>query len=131
MYNTCPLCPSHYSLCITQVHCVHHTIEEGREFTTTDIKDRNTVINLSGATLSTEEIKLLSRGLSLYPKPLKVDHFLLKEDLVHFFRSLRPAEFFYDSEETENQNPYPFKSKSKWTPPCNRDPALETDIKVV
>ena len=57
----------------------------------------------------------------------------MEEDTRQFFRRIRLKEFFYDEEEVENDNENirPFKKKSKWTPPCNRDPALETYVKVV
>ena len=66
-------------------------------------------------------LTFFSKGLSFCPKPSKLDEFQLKKDL----------ELFYDSEGTSDANINPFKNKSNWTPPSNRDPALETYITAV
>ena len=71
-----------------------------------------------------------SRGLSFFPKPFKIDRFQIKEDFQQFFRKLPLKEFFYESEGDSEEIPR-FRRKSKWTPLCNRYPALETYIKAV
>ena len=56
--------------------------------------------------------------------------FQLEVDLQQFFRRLRLKEFL--AEKAGNDTEYnPFKNKSNWTPPPNRDPALEAYIKAV
>ena len=50
--------------------------------------------------------------------------------MQQFFWRLRLKEFFHDVEGNRNDH-HPFKKKSKWRPPCNRDPALETYVKAV
>ena len=87
-------------------------------------------MNISNVPLSSEEKDLLSRGLSFCPKPSQIDRFQLKEDIQHYFRRLRLKEFFHESDGENEQIPQ-FRKKLKWTPPCNRDPALETYIKAV
>ena len=77
-----------------------------------------------------DEKDLLSRGLSFCPKPSQIDHFQLEEDIRQYFRRTRLKICFYDME-GEDDHPIRFKNKSKWTPHCNRDPALETYIKAV
>ena len=52
----------------------------------------------------------------------------MKEDISQFCRQLRLREYFYDPDENTNQNKKLFKERSKWTPPINRDPALEIYI---
>ena len=85
-------------------------------------ENQNTVVNISNVPLSQSEVKLLSRGLSFCPKPSNIDQFQLKDDVKQFFRRLRLREFFYDPEDTTTTyETNPFKRKSKWTPPINRD----------
>ena len=57
--------------------------------------DPSTMINISNVPLSEDEIKLLSRGFSFFPKPSQIDQFQLREDVKQFFRRLRLREFFY------------------------------------
>ena len=78
--------------------------------------DQKTVVNILNVPLSQSEIKLhvLSRGLSFCPKPSQIDQFQLKDDVKHFFRRVRPREFFYDPDITTNDEKNPFKRKSKW-----------------
>ena len=90
----------------------------------------NTVVNISNVPLLSAEWDLLSSGLSFCPKPSQIDQFQLEEDIQQFFRRLHLKEFFHDVEGDENDN-HPFKKKSKWAPPCNKDPALETYVKAV
>lgn len=93
-----------------------------------------TVVNLSEVNLSQGEINLLSRGLKFAPIPPRVNRFELKKDLEAFARRLRLKEFFYNSDEEEdefNPNQHRFKEKSTWNPPRNRDPALETYLSAV
>ena len=85
-------------------------------------------MNILNIPLSSDEKDLLSRGLSFCPKPSKIDRFQLKEDIQQFFRRLRLKELFHESEGDNDEIPR-FRKKSNWTPPCNRDPALETYIK--
>ena len=93
------------------------------------IHDICTVVNLSNAPLSEAENNLLSKGLSFCPTPPKIDTFRVKEDLNTFFRRLRLKEFFHDEDNTEEREPInPFKKKSNWNPPKNRESALETYI---
>ena len=87
-----------------------------------------TVVNIP---LLDNEMRLLSRGISFCPKPSRIDKFQLKDDFRQLLRRLRLWEYFYDPDNTENHPIYPFKNKSKWTPPPNREPALETYLKSV
>ena len=51
-----------------------------------------------------------------------------------FYRRLRLKEFFYDSEESDGEEyqPNPFRRRKKhWSPPKNREPALESYIQIL
>lgn len=95
----------------------------------------NTVVNLSGVSLSEAELSLLSKGLSLCPTPPTLDTFQMEIDLEDLYRRLRLKEFFYDSEsdgESPQPQPDPFKPRKKrWTPAKNRVPALEAYIQAI
>ena len=88
----------------------------------------NTVVNVSNVSLSEGEELLLSRGLSFCPRPSRIDQFRLKDDIKDFTRRLRLREFFHDPDEDNTTPIPPFRQKSKWTPPTNREPALENYI---
>ena len=80
-----------------------------------------TVINLSNANLSPEDINLLAKGLKYAPVPPKSNRFELKKDLEAFGRRLRLKAFFYnpdgsDTSQEDNQQLH-FKEKSTWNPP--------------
>ena len=88
------------------------------------------VVNISGSELSTSEISVLSKGLSFCPKPPRIESFQLRQDLARFIRRLRLKEYFFC--EDDNDNEYsPFRKRSHWTPPPNRNMALETYIKAL
>ena len=94
---------------------------------------KSTVINISNVALSKDEETLLSRGLSFCPRPSKIERFRLIDDIKQFSRRLRLREYFYDSDTNDNNDDdkIPFKRKSIWTPPPDREPALETYIETV
>ena len=60
-----------------------------------------------------------------------------EQDLEEFGCRIRLREFFYDPEasddedEGNHQNDRKFREKSTWTPPKNRDAAIETYLKAV
>ena len=97
------------------------------------------IINLSGKNLTSQEIQVLSKGLTFVPQPSRVDCFKLKQDLKEFGRRVRLKEFFFhDPTESSDQMSEPivgdtrrFRNKSTWTPPKNRIPALEARLQVV
>ena len=93
-------------------------------------QNHHTVVNISNIPLSNNKKDFLSRGLSFFPKPSKIDQFQLEQDIQQFFRRLRLKEFFHKLEGDNDEIPW-FRRKSKWTPPCNRDLALETYIKAI
>ncbi len=103
------------------------------------LRDNNppsrTVVNLSGKDLSSSELSLLSKGLKFVPKPPRINRFQLKQDLESFGRRIRLREFFYDPGSSEAENDYRdsrrFVEKSKWSPPKNRIPEIETYLKAV
>ena len=73
------------------------------------------------------------RGLKFFPKPSRIDHSQLEADTRQFFRTMTLREFFHEEQEEGNDKDdiRQFKKISKWTPLCNRDPALETYVKAV
>ena len=91
------------------------------------------MVNISNARLSRDEISLLSKGLTFCPTPSRVDNFQVKQDFDEFYRRLRLKEYFYDSDaiDMNSTSVNPFRKKSGWEPPHNRDVALETYIKAV
>ena len=99
----------------------------------TDNSIGNTVVNLSSIQLSAAEISLLSKGLKFCPLPPRPDSFQLKKDLIEFSRRLRLKEYFWDSEDDDEEDVAykPLRRTSTWTPPLNRDAALESYIKVI
>ena len=93
--------------------------------------DPSIVINLSGATLSSDEISLLSKGLTFCPVPRRVNENEILDDLESYFRRLRLKEFFADQDEAENTEQELFRPPSKWMPPKGRDATLESYVKGV
>ena len=90
---------------------------------------KGTVINISNVALSRDEETLLSRGLSFCPRPSRIERFHLIDDIKQFSKRLRLREYFYDSDESnDNDHRIPFRRKSTWTPPPDREPALATYI---
>ncbi|PIK37813.1 hypothetical protein BSL78_25346 [Apostichopus japonicus] len=86
------------------------------------------VVNLSSSTLTSADLRLLSKGLNFCPTPPSFDQAELSQDLTHFFRRIRLREFFLDDPPTERE---PFCKKSSWMPPKNRVPVLEVYTQVV
>ena len=96
--------------------------------TPTVFTDPHTVVNLSEIQLSPAEVTVLS---SFCPTPPQLNTFQLQNVLEDFYRHLRLKEVFYDSEESDGEEyqPNPFtRRKKRWTPPKNREPALESYI---
>ena len=89
----------------------------------------NAVINLSTVTLSQDENQLLARGLSFCPTPRNINWTEVRADFHEFSRRMRLLEYFHDYPPQTNLNP--FRTKSNWTPPPHRDPALDTFLDVV
>ena len=94
---------------------------------------KGTVVNISDVALSEDEKTLLSRGLSFCPRPSKIERFRLIDDIKQFSRRLRIKEYFYDPDanDDDNDDRVPFRRKSMWTPPLDREPALETYIQTM
>lgn len=88
-----------------------------------------TIVNLSGVTISTEEERLLSRGLNFCPATGFVDEFQLLRDLDNFARNLRLREYFLDN--TSSSNTSQQRATSDWTPKANRDDCLDLYIAAV
>ncbi len=100
-----------------------------------------TVINISGTELTTEETNILSKGLSFCPTNT-VDPFKLKVDTFKFFRALQLKHFFtprssvlthHDvvlrnstAEDTDppNREVTPFRKKSSFIPHSNLNPSI-------
>ena len=89
--------------------------------------DTSTVINLSNVDLTEDEVLLLSRGLTFCPTPRHIDWAQIKADINDFSRRLRIKEFFYDNNNCDLE-PNPFRLKSTWCPPANREPVLDIYI---
>ena len=92
----------------------------------------DTVVNLSNVTLSEDETRVLSRGISFCPTPSNFDTTAVLDDLESYFRRVRLHEFFLD-QPSEDNSPEAriFREPSSWMPPKGRDQSLEVYIKQV
>ena len=86
------------------------------------------VVNLSECPLSSDEVQLLSRGLSFCPTPPHLNSPQVLDDLERYNRRLRLKEFFAGKEEDDAR---PFRPPSHWMPPKGRDEALKVYISKV
>ena len=92
--------------------------------------DPSSVVNLSNVTLTHDETQLLARGLTFCPTPLRqINWSEVNADFDEFARRLRITEFFHD--DVSSDEPNPFHPKSLWTPPTNRDDALNAFLNAV
>ena len=89
------------------------------------------VVNISNVPLSQSEInRLISRSLNL-PQTIQNCSVPVEGGCQAIFRRLRLRKFSYNPEDTSTNEINPFKRKSKWTLPINREPALETFVRSV
>ena len=82
--------------------------------------DHSSVINLSSWPLSTDEISILSRGLTFGPTPRHINWPEVSADIYDFSRRMRLAEYFFDENSNNrktNEHDTPFHNKSTWNPP--------------
>ena len=86
----------------------------------------SSVVNTSNVTLTDNETQLLARGLGFCPSPRHIDWTEVTADCDEFARRLRITEFFHHYT-TDNQSD-PFYPKSLWTPPTDRDDALNAHL---
>ena len=90
--------------------------------------DTSTVINLSNVQLTEDETLLLSRRLIFCPTARHIDWTQVKADINDFSRRLRLKEYFFDTQNNRDFNPNPYRLKSTWCPPPNREPVLDIYI---
>ena len=87
-------------------------------------QDNSSVINLSNSPLSTDEISVLSRGLTFCPTPRHINWPEVTADIYDFARRMRLTEYFFDDDRTNNPNvteqDTPFCDNSTWNPPIDR-----------
>ena len=96
--------------------------------------DNSSVINLSSYSLSTDETSILSRGLTFCPTPRHIDWPEVSADIYDFSRRMRLTEYFFDNNSNTsnaNKDDTPFRNKSTWNPPNDRDRALNTFLDAV
>ena len=87
--------------------------------------DHSSVINLSSCSLSTDEISILSRGLTFCPTPRHINWPEVSADIYDFYRRMRLAEYFFDENSndcTANEHDTPFHSKSETPPTTEKEP---------
>ena len=76
--------------------------------------------------LSTDEISILSRGLTFCPTPRHINWAEVSADIYDFSRRMRLAKYFFDENSntrTANEHDTPFHNKSTWNPPTTeKDP---------
>ena len=96
--------------------------------------DHSSVINLSGSSLSADEISVLARGLTFCPTPRHINWSEVSADIYDFSRRMRLAEYFFDENSntpTDNEHYIPFHIKSTWNPPNDRERALNSFLDAV
>ena len=94
--------------------------------------DTTSVINLSQTPLSYDESSVLARGLTFCPTPRRINWSEVSADINDFTRRMRLTEYFHDYNNASNPNQTnPFHNKSSWTPPTNRDSALNAYIDAI
>ncbi|XP_013774920.1 uncharacterized protein LOC106459805 [Limulus polyphemus] len=107
------------------------------EDTTTALSERpkpentSNVLNLSSKTLTETQHNLLSKGLNFTPTPKNIDNFEVISEFQEFALRLRLREFFHNKTTNVNDIGTPFKEKSTWSPPVNREPHLESFITAI
>ena len=94
--------------------------------------DTTSVINLSQTPLSNDELLVLARGLTFCPTPKHINLAELSADIKDFTRRMRLKEYFHDHNNSAQPNEHnPFHNKSSWTPPTDRDHALNTYVDAI
>ena len=94
--------------------------------------DTTSVINFSQTPLSHDELLVLAHGLTFFPTPKSINLAELSADINDFTRCMRLKEYFHDHNNSTQPNEHnPFHNKSSWTPPTDRDPALNTYIDAI
>ena len=88
--------------------------------------DSSLIVNFSSRKLTENEESVFSKGSNFCPTPLDVNWAELDRDVSEFIRRLRLKEFFHYK--PSGKEPNPFKNKSNWCPPKNRDFCLEQFI---
>lgn len=86
------------------------------------------MINLSDKVLTTQQLSVLSKGLSFVPT-YEADTFEVKTELYRFFRKIKLRYMFRDSTTQESSAPV-FKNKSKFNPLCP-NPSIQTFCRMV
>lgn len=81
-----------------------------------------TIINLSKIQLTTQQIKILSKGLKFTPTPEHPNTNEIHNDISHFCRKLRLTEEFFDK---ENPDESIVRNKSSYRPSRGRNKALD------
>ena len=79
--------------------------------------DTSVEVNLSGVAMSSDKIKLLSKGLTFCPMPRRVNQDEVLDDRESYFRCLHLNEFFADQDKVESTKQELFCPPSKWMPP--------------
>ena len=82
--------------------------------------DYSSIFNLSSCSLSTNEIPILSCGLTFCPPPRHINWPEVSADIYDFSRHMRLAEYVFDENNntrTANKHDTPFHNKSTWKPP--------------
>ena len=113
--------------------------DEGKDKT----KSETVVFNLSSKELTAPQKTLLEKGLKFIPTRTKVNMATVLADLREWERKMRLAEYFYDSEEDQDQTRDPgtvekihrnieaTERNKIWMLPPGRDPSLDLYIEMV
>ena len=107
----------------------HRRKRKPRKTHQTSNLDTTSLINLSQTPLSNDKLLVLARGLTFCPTPKRINLAELSADINDFTRRMRLKEYFHDHNNSTQPNEHnPFHNKSSWTPPTDRDPALNTYV---
>ena len=86
--------------------------------------------NLSDATLTDNQVSVISKGLKFIPTPVTNENNIRRQllrDFEHFARRMR-LQFIFHGQDKE---PHPFHVKSNWIPPVQSSVALESYLENV
>ena len=87
--------------------------------------------HITDYSLSYSDLRVLSLGLKFTPSPPNVDRLNLKESLRRFGRNSRLRDNLAESDSPVDSDTIKFRKKTTYSPPPNRDEALDMILSVV
>ena len=93
-----------------------------------DMHMTNNIVNVSSHTLTSNEIKLLNRGLSFVPKPSKI---YMERILSEFDQLVRKMRLRYELRNAKQAGSRLFKRKSRYQPNITTNATLEETLNIM